>query len=265
MNIDKLIIDSIETVLGVNKTTGELMLMLDQLKDGSLECAHDTVWMTGRQGVQLAGFDRNKTSTFSCNNAYVVTGALAAQIGSEVVEASEGDALVVPDYFERITVSSNTATLEFTPVGTTGAEVPFVWRVNSDGSQGEKLEAAVSATTGKFKVDAKSKTLTFADGDFEDGAEIYVLYDYEVVSGRKIINSGEKFSTTCRLIIDLVLRDSCDTSIRYHGKLVFPNAKIDGNFSISIGDEPAVHAFSAQAMVDFCSKDKTLWDLYVVE
>ena len=78
MNTDKLIIDSIETVLGVNKTTGELMLMLDQLKDGSLECAHDTVWMTGRQGVQLAGFDRNKTSTFSCNNAYVVTGALAA-------------------------------------------------------------------------------------------------------------------------------------------------------------------------------------------
>ena len=51
MNIDKLIIDSIETVLGVNKTTGELMLMLDQLKDGSLECAHDTVWKIGRAHV----------------------------------------------------------------------------------------------------------------------------------------------------------------------------------------------------------------------
>ena len=265
MNIDKLIIDSIETVLGVNKTTGELMLMLDQLKDGNLECAHDTVWMTGRQGVQLAGFDRNKTSTFSCNNAYVVTGALAAQIGSEVVEASDLNKIVVPDYFERVMVKNNTATIEFVPVGTKGAEVPFVWVVNSDGSQGKKFEVDASPSAGKFKVEASSKTLTFNEGDIADGTEIFVMYDYEVSSGRKIINAGDKFSTTCRLVIDLVLRDSCDTSIRYHGKLVFPNAKIDGNFSLSIGDEPAVHAFSAQAMIDTCSKDKTLWDLYVVE
>ena len=34
----------------------------------------------------------------------------------------------------------------------------------------------------------------------------------------------------------------CDNETVYHTKFVYPNAKMDGNFSISIGDTPAVHA-----------------------
>lgn len=264
MNFEKLIVDSIDSVVAVNKTTGELMLMLDQIKDGTMENANDTVYMTGKQGVQLAALDRNKTSTFTCNNAYVCGGALAAQTGADVVEATDGEKILVP-HFEAVEVKTNVATLTHVPVGTVGSEVLFAWKVNKDNSQGEKFEVDVSPSEGKFQVEASSKTLTFNEGDLQDGDRVYVLYDYEATSGRKITNTGDTFSATVRLLIDVLMRDACDQSVVYHGIIEYPNAKIDGNFSVEFGDEPSVHAFGAQALVDICSKDKTLWNWYLCE
>lgn len=80
-----------------------------------------------------------------------------------------------------------------------------------------------------------------------------------------ITNVGDKFGKTVHLLVDILLRDKCDNSLIYHGKLEIPAAKIDGNFTIEVGDEPGVHAFSARAMVDICSKDKTLWNMYLCQ
>lgn len=264
MNFEKLIVDSIDSVIAIDKTTSELLLLLDQIKDGTLENAHDTVYMTGKQGMQLAALDRNKTANFTCNNAYVCGGALALQAGSDIIDASEESKIEVP-HFEAVEVKSNKAVLTYVPVGTEGSEVLYAWKVNNDESQGEKFEVDTVASEGKFSVDAASKTLTFNTGDLTDGERIYVIYNYEATSGRKIVNSGEKFGATVRLLIDVLMRDVCDQSTVYHGIIEFPNAKIDGNFSVEFADEPSVHAFGAQAMVDICNKDKTLWNWYLCE
>lgn len=264
MNFEKLIVDSIDSVVAIDKTTGELMLLLDQIKDGTLENANDTVYMTGKQGMQLAALDRNKTSKFSCNNAYVCGGALTLQAGSDIIDAEEASSILVP-HFEALEIKSNVATLTHVPVGAVGSEVLFAWKVNKDGSQGEKFEVDVAPGEGKFQVEADSKTLTFNDGALQDGDRVYVVYDYEAESGRKITNAGDKFGATVRLLIDVLMRDVCDQSTVYHGIIEFPNAKIDGNFSVEFGEEPSVHAFGAQAMVDICSKDKTLWNWYLCE
>ena len=215
--------------------------------------------------MQLSAIDRNKTSTFSCENAYVVTGGLAAQTGSDVDIMSADNKVIVPD-FQRLTLASaTTVVLPHVPVGVTGAEVQYVWKINADGTQGEKLVVSDTVSTGKFTVNAESKTITFAEGEFDSAdSEVYVSYEYEASEGIHIANNGEKFSKTVRLLIDVMLRDKCDNNIVYHGKIVYPVAKVDGNFTIEFGEEPSVHSFSAQALVDVCRKDKTLWDLYVV-
>lgn len=78
VSFENLILDTFDMVSAFDISTGDLLFMLDQIKDGSLENTSDSVEMTGKQGALLSVLERNKATTFSCNNAYFVSGALAA-------------------------------------------------------------------------------------------------------------------------------------------------------------------------------------------
>lgn len=262
-DFDKLIIDTIDTVTAFDKTDGSILFMLDQLKDGSLENGAETVYGTGKAGTKLAAFDRNKTSKFSCNNGYVVASAMAAQIGSEIENASVTSKFAVP-HLEYIKVTDATKiALEFTPVGITGKEIPFIYKANPDKTQGEKfaIGSAVSAT--EFKLIPSTKEITLPTDVFDVGDIVIVPYDREATIGKKMVNSGEKFSKNAKVVIDATGCDVCDQNIKYHIIIVYGNAKVDGNFSMSFGNEPVAHAISCEALQDVCSTDKSLWTWYV--
>lgn len=266
VSFENLILDTFDMVSAFDISTGDLLFMLDQIKDGSLENTSDSVEMTGKQGALLSVLERNKAATFSCNNAYFVSGALAAQTGSDVVDATDGEPLVVPDFVRLKMTTATTCVLPNTPVGAEGAEVAAVWKVNSDGSQGQKFEViADTPETGKFTCEADTKTLTFFEGDLTASDEIYVDYKYEVTEGRLISNVSDNFGKTVRLLCDVLFRDKCDNSKLYHGKLEMPVAKCEGNFTLEVGDEPGVHAFSARTLANVCSTDNTLWNMYLCE
>ena len=267
INAEKLIVDSIDLVTCFSPSTGELNWMVDQVTDGTLTNGSETVYGTGKGGVNLSALDRNKSASFTINNGYLVGGVIAAQTGSEAVKASVGSPLKKVPTYDRLTVRANatTATLTKTPVGVAGAEVKFVYTL-VNGVQDRKLAVNTTAEKGKsFKVEASSKTLTFATGEFTSDTEIIVFYDYDATEGTKYSNSAEKFSKGGKVVLDLTCRDICDNDIVYHTKFVYPNAKLDGNFEIAIGDTPAVHAITGNALASICSSDKTLWDWYVVE
>lgn len=86
-DFDKMIIESIDDVSAYNRATGELIFMFDQIISGEITSESETVYAEGRQGIQLAAFDRNKTAGFTCENGYVQAGAVATQLGTEVSKA----------------------------------------------------------------------------------------------------------------------------------------------------------------------------------
>lgn len=265
LNPEKMIIESVDTAVLLD-VDGSLMMMMDELTDVNMTNGAEIVYQTGKLGGRLSAFDRNKTASISFNNAYLVGGAIEAQTGSDAVIASEDEKLSVPTH-EILVVKKGaiTATLAEVPVGVTGAEVKFVYTL-VNGVQGEKLEVSDSAAAGKFVVDAASKTLTF-DASFaaEADVEIIVFYTYETATGVMYQNRNDKFSKKGKLILDLVQRDICDDGKKYHTRMVYPAAKVDGNFDINVGNDPAVHAFKAEALPNICSTDKSLWQWYVVE
>lgn len=263
VDFDKLIIDTIDTVTAFDKTDGSIMFMLDQIKDGTLENGAETVYGTGKAGVRLAAFDRNKTSKFSCNNGYVIASAIAAQIGADIEEASSESKFAVP-HLEYIEVTDGTKiTLEFTPVGPTGKEIPFIYKANADKTQGEKFAIAAEASETEFKLAPDTKEITLPTGKFVKGDVVIVPYDRETTVGKRMINSGEKFSKNACVVIDATGCYICDQNIKYHVIFVYGNAKVDGNFSMAFGNEPMAHAISCEAMQDICSKDKSLWSWYI--
>lgn len=265
INAEKLIVDGIDMATFFDITTGELYFMLDQITDGSIENGAETVYGTGKKGVRLSALDRNKTAKFTCNNGYVVGGALAAQVGADVIKASDKAPLVVPDWhIAEVAAGATSVELPFKPVGLKGAEVKEIYTLKN-GAQDRKLTVGTQASTGVFTVNAESKMITFAAEEFTEACEIIVFYDREATEGVKIENTQDTFSKSGRLVLDLTCRDVCNNNIVYHTKLVFPNAKLDGNFTLSFGNEPAVHALSAEALSSICSKNKRLWEWFIVE
>ena len=290
-DFDKMIIESIDEVYCFDKETDDLLFFFDQVRNGEITSESDVVYAEGRQGVQLAAFDRNKTAGFTCENGYVQAGAIAVQLGSDLKNGAT-------DYEVMETLESKTegepavATGEFT-LSETPTKLTGVYLVGKDNTASTRL------TSNDYDLDGKTLTVddivTYEEAEQGYSGTIYYLNgsgeyvttepadytgkDYKKVetpvdtiivhyisttpTGKKIINAGDKFSKNIKLVINFVAQEPCG-STKYLMQCVMPNAKASGSFSLSAGDNPAVHNFEASALLDSCSTDKELFYIVMV-
>lgn len=158
VDFDKMIIESIDEVMAYDRDTGELKFWFDQIKSGELTSDAEVVYAEGRQGVQLAAFDRNKTAGFTCENGYVLASAISTQLGSDIVIADGTDKVTIQiqDYFEQ---ASGTTTIKRTD-GTADAaasyalsatpevgSLKYVYRIGNDNSIVQKYEVAAATVS----------------------------------------------------------------------------------------------------------------------
>ena len=249
-DFDKMIIESIDEVYCFDKETDDILFFFDQIRSGEITSESDVVYAEGRQGVQLAAFDRNKTAGFTCENGYVQAGAIAVQLGSDLVNGTSDDKISyeIIETLDEDSTTAGTYNLSETPV-----EIVGVHLVGEDGAAVSMLEA-----TG-YSVDGK--VLTISGNDTPD--KVMVHYTAATATGKKIINAGDKFSKNIKLVINFVAQEPCGGN-KYLMQCVMPNAKASGTFSLSAGDSPAVHNFEASALLDVCSTDKELFYIVMV-
>lgn len=263
IDFDKLIIKEFDRITAFDKTDGSLVTIIDELKDGTVEGTQETVYGTGKSGVKLSALDKNKGAKITGNNGYVVMSTWAAQMGSDVQEASATNKFAVPD-IEFITVTDITKiVLSNTAIGAVGKEFPFIYKANSDNTKGKGFPIAAAASATEFSYKPADKEVTLPTGIFAVGDVVIVPYDREVVIGKKLSNNTDSFSKTVRAVVDITCLDICDQTKEFHTVLVMPNAKLDGNWSLTIGNDPAQHPISLEAMKDPCSTSKKLFDYYI--
>ena len=285
---DKMIIESIDEVYCFDKETDDLLFFFDQIKSGEITSESDVVYAEGRQGVQLAAFDRNKTAGFTCENGYVQAGAIAVQLGSDLKNGTTSyEVMETLDSATSGTPAAPTGvfTLSETPTSVTG-----VYLLGEDGTASKRLASTayslstktltVSAIT-TYEVDNTTGTYYLVNGEYTTTepestyagdmykavstypSKVLVHYVSSTATGKKIINAGDKFSKNIKLVINFVAQDPCGGS-KYLMQCVMPNAKASGTFSLSAGDDPAVHNFEASALLDVCSVDKELFYIVMV-
>ena len=276
-DFDKMIIESIDEVIAYDRATDEMLFMFDQIISGEITSEFETVYAEGRQGIQLAAFDRNKTAGFNCENGYVQAGAIAAQLGT-AVEKGGTITYEVTEAFE-IKKGETSAKLNQLPVieDESVPRVKYVYILSTDGSKKATYKLGTSAS-----VEDKTFTATYtaavegtgaapasvtvaipSDLTAEGSVKILVQYDAETTVGQKIINAGDKYSNNVRLVINFVAQEPCGGN-KYLMQCEMPNAKVSGNFSLSVGDSPSVQNFEATALLDACSINKTLFEIKMV-
>lgn len=261
LNFDKLIIDRYTRVYGLDRTTGELLYVMEDVKDGSLANTEESSQIIGAAGVILSELKKNKAAVFSCNNAYLVFSAVAAQTGTKIINADATNFFEVPQYDIKEVTSNTEATLSKTPVAGT---LKYIYKANSDGSRGTMYELGTEASATEFVLTGDEITLPTGAFSKEDKDRFIAVYRKKETVSKKVSNLSETSSMTCRNIAEVLCRDTCDNNKVYITAIEMPNASVEGNFNIDVADTPAAHAFSAKTLTDSCSVDKELWNWYIM-
>ena len=256
MQIDKLIVTQIDDITAFNNL-GQLEFMLDEVTDATISNTEDKQDITGRGGRKIASLKRNKAVKVSGTNGFLTTSAFASMAGSDI---STGKKKIRET--DIITFGASTLTA-YKAVGTVGSEIKYVYKVNANGSLGDKLVQTTSATpaTGEFKYDVNTKALTFASSAFVTGDKLCAFYDREVDDAVWMTNESVKYSKTLKLVINATAIDNCDAE--YHVQFIIPRADFEGNFDISIGNEASTLGFSAEALAGGCGMSNEFYEMIV--
>lgn len=249
MNINDIIITSLETINAFDIATGAYKFTLDELQNASISQTEEKSEITGKHGRKLANLKRNKAVTISGTNGMVSGGLLEMQTGSTF--QNKATEVLWTDY---ITVSGNKAATSYKAVGTTGAEIETLYTKDANGAIATELEQAAAATEGKFTYDPETKALAFSG--VADGTEVVVYYKRKTTAD-VLDNDSETYSGKCALYVDALGEDKCANVYRI--QFYIPKADFNGEFSLEMGENQTVHSFDAEALAGACGAGGSLW------
>lgn len=251
-NYQDLAYTSLETITAFDPVTGALMWTLDELQDCKIANTEDTKDITGKAGRLLNRIKQNKGVTISGNNGLVSGNLMSTQVGGSF-ETKE-TTVMYPDY---VTVKDNAAVTTYVATGTTGNEIGSIVVQNSDNTAGKTLTQDSIVSEGKFTYAPASKTITFYDGEIENGTEIAVYYTRKIQAD-VLENLSDQYSGKAELYVDGFAEDKCNNvyRIQFH----IPRADFSGNFDLDMGSDQTVHAFEASSLSTACGGSSSkLW------
>lgn len=240
-------------------TDDSLSFRMTDLQDVTWTNEQETYYATGLNGARIGSADRNKYSRLTVNNGAIVDGVIAAQTGSEWTTGT----IVLEDYLDDLTTADGTSvTLSHKAVGTTGAEVKYIYATGTDGVASERYTQGASASATEFSYAPDTGVVTLPTGVFQAGDKLVAEYDISVENAKKLTNMTNQFSSRGKVIARCWVQDPC-TSKSYPGRVIFDNAKVSGNFEITTGNDFAAQNVEFESMQS-CDSAK-LWDFVVFD
>ncbi len=233
---------------------------LNDLKNLKINGSQDTVYAEGANGAKLAAFDVNKVASITAENGTIDEGYLALQVGTDVVKVTNGSSILIREEF-GVKDGDTTVTLSYKATGTTGNEVRYIYKADSNGLPGDTYTQNATESATEFAYDPGTKAITLPTNVFKAGDTVIVDYYPKFSEYEEISNDAEKFSMSGEVIVDAWFTDIC-TEVDVPLQLYLPKGKISGTVDISVGDQAAVQNIEIEALTRACDGDnKNLWTL----
>lgn len=165
-------------------------------------------------------------------------------------------------------VAGTDVELKHVPIGTSGAEIPFIYALNGDGTYGTKYVVGAAAGEGVYKVVAATKKIT-PPTDVTAKARALVVYKYtadgtENNGAVQVAADAVNFPKAGRFMLEVLGADTCNISTKYYGYLEFPQAKLTSDFDLTLTTD-GKHPFTIRCMQEYCDAEKKLFTLTVPE
>ena len=257
-NLNNIIVDRVLRGIFTDKN-GNVIFALNQIQDLSLNQTSESQEVQDAFGVSIMELMRSKAIEASANNAIYDFGLLAAQYGTTKTEV--GTELTVPTMESFVVDETKTYSLKNAPIAAPVA----IYELNGDSTLGAKYAYETEGTA------ATAETFTYAEGvislptDIAKGTEMFVMYEYETENAIEVVNKANEFAKLGKMTFEILAYDVCDPETKLYGYLVLPKFQLSNDFDWSIGGDSQQHAFSGKALVDYCSKDKQMVRVVIVD
>ena len=223
---------------------------LSQLSNIAFNVSADPVEITDAMGNVVYRKYNAKNLEITATNAFISTDVIALTSGTDMIYATEKLPLEFPK-IEEVKVGTTTlevaglveGTMEVYGLTASGAMTTDVFGLDAEGDY-------------QFSISEGVLTLpTYTEGI----SKFLVKYTRTVTSGMMAKNYGDEFSKTTELVFKCLAVDPCDQKLRAC-YIVVPSASISPDVELAIANgESNTIDFSAQALLDMCAEDKTLF------
>ena len=251
LNLSNFIVDRVISGVGY-RSDDSVLFKMDQCQNTSITCGSESTDIVDNVGSPIMTLYRSKTCEISGENAILDFNLTAVQMGTEKNVASETATIVAPAQ-EVFEVKGTTHELKHEPI----ALPAFLYTLNDDSSLGAKYVLE----DGDYTVVGKEITLPVG---VEKGTQMFVSYEYNATSAVEIVNSAKNFPKSCKLVLRVLGYNPCDKDNKLGAYVIFPSFEMSPDFDLSLNVGEA-QSWSGKASQDYCSKDKRLMSIVVVD
>lgn len=234
-----------------NIKKGDLAFFADQITDPSLSFTSETEDVVDASNNVVMVLENGRGATLSAANAFFNTQILAQQVGGEA--KIKEDASVTK--YEIVPLTNGKGNIKGTP----GNDVK-IFALNKDNSL---IEAAPLTVTTDYTLTEKAleviKTQTVG-GEAVKYDKALAVYT-EAVKGEEIRALANAKNKLMNVTAEVLLRDLCDESLVY--AYIMLRGKLSGEAEWSMTRD-GNHAFELRCMPDYCSADRELVKVIVV-
>lgn len=255
LNLSNFIVDRVISGVGY-RSDDSVLFKMDQCQNTSITCGSESTDIVDNVGSPIMTLYRSKTCEISGENAILDFNITAVQMGTEKNVADDSNTIVVPAQ-EIFEAKEGKYSLKHAPI----ASPAFLYALNDDSSLGEKYSLGTAASATEFAV--AGQEITLPEG-IADGTQMFVSYEYNATAAVEIVNSAKNFPKSCKLVLRVLGYNPCNKDNKLGAYIIFPSFEMSPDFDLSLNVGEA-QSWSGKASQDYCSKDKRLMSIVVVD
>lgn len=263
-NLNNIVVDRVLRGIFSDKEDN-IIFSLNQVQNLSINSTSESQEVVDALGVSIMELMRSKAIEVSAENAIYDFGLLSAQYGTDKVTATADSKITVPT-MESFEVTAPSATVELAHLPKDVTAITAIYALNGDSTLGTKYVVGTTAGAGTFSIVAGDDTATITlPSDVEKGTEMFVMYEYESENAIELINKANEFAKMGKMTFECLVYDVCDPETKIFAYLILPRFQLSNDFDWSVGGDSQTHGFGGKAHVDYCSKDKQMLRVVVVD
>ena len=251
-------------------SAGQPVLYIDSAKTSTIEGAATTVYAQGGRGnSKLIAWEGEKTLTFTVEDALLSPVGFAILSGAGLMNAADSNKVKVHctalatmslDEAKKATINL-TNDLPSSSDEVFGDAPVFVMMTDKDGSltgdmvQGLKIHSDKKSLTSEDDVTLKSGTALTASTSYTVFVDFYVE---RTANATELTIDAENFAGYYYVEASTLFRRQYD-GVDLPAEIVFPNVKIQSNFTFSMASsgDPSTFTFTMDAMPGYTAFNKT--------
>ena len=260
---DNLVIDRVVDGWFESKSTGDVLAVLDQISNFSINTTSESKDKTDAQGALLKRYFTSKSVEVSGENATFSLNLFATQNG---VSKVTGTSVRMPRIYlaSKPVAPATTITLPEVPI-------PGTFQLYGTSDNGNvDVDKKYTAATGTDPVAGENTyvlsgtTLTLPTNATD---QVQIKYERTVQSGTtaaRVDVQGDRFPKECKATFRVLCSDLCESEEVLALYIVFEKFQMSPDFDWTV-DTESTQNFSATAFKDYCGKGQVLYYIAVAD